>query len=154
MKIDYKQDKIIIYLKKEIIGTIDFDDVDYLEKYLKDLIIKLKNIYDIDIKGFYNIKIYIDSIYGAILELEAEDLDYGDYFNQIEMRIIPIYTVFLYKVEDYINIYGKIYTYKNNIYLKLDNKISYKDYIKVMDYAEIVYNNTDNILNFGKELSF
>ena len=154
MKIDYKQDKIIVYLKKEILGSIDFANVESLEKYLKDLIIKLKNIYYIDIKGFYNIKVYIDSIYGAILELDAEDLDYGDYFNQIEMRIIPIYTIFLYRVEDYLSICGKIYSYKNNIYLKLNENISYKDYIKVMDYAEIVYNNTDNILNFGKELSF
>ena len=154
MKIDNDNDQIIIYLKKELIGSVDFTDADCLEDYLKELIIKLKNIYNISIKGFYNIKVYIDDTYGAILELKAVDLDYGDYFEQIEMRIIPIYTNFLYKIDDYISGYGKIYSYKNNIYLKLKDNISYKDYLKVMDYAKIVYTNTDNILNFGTELSF
>ena len=153
MKIEVNYDKTIIYLKKEVIGSIDFDNVDNLEKYLKELIIKLKNIYNIEIKGFYNIKVFIDSLYGVILELEAEDLDYGDYFNQIEMRIIPIYTEFLYKVDDVININGKVYIYENNMFLRINKNISYKDYIKVMDYAKIVYNNTDNIIKYGYQLN-
>ena len=154
MKIELNQDITIIYLKKEIMGLLDFNNVDSLEEYLRKLICNLKNIYNIDIKGFYNIKIYIDNLYGAILELEAEDLDYGDYFNQIEMRIIPIYTDFLYQIDDYLFNLGKLYLYKNNIYLKANKDISYKDYIRVMDYAKIVYNNTDKIIDYGKELSF
>lgn len=153
MKIDFNQDKIIIYLKKETINNLDFDNIDDLEKYLKELILKLKNIYNIDIKGFYNIKVFIDNIYGVVLELEAENLDYGDYFNQIEMRIIPIYTEFLYEVDDYLNLFGSLYVYKKKIFLKLNKNIPYKDYIKVMDYAKIVYNNTDNIIKYGYQLT-
>ena len=148
------QNKTIIYLKKEIMGILDFNNIDNLEEYLRKIINNLKTIYNIDIKGFYNIKVYIDDLYGAILELEAEDLDYGDYFNQIEMRIIPIYTDFLYQIDDCMFKLGKIYSYKNNIYLKIDKDISFKDYISVMDYAKIVYNNTDKIIDYGRELSF
>ena len=153
MKIENDYNKTIIFLKKELVGSLDFNNIDSLENYLKELFLKLKNIYNMEIKGFYNIKVFIDSIYGMVLELEAEDLEYGDYFNQIEMRIIPIYTEFLYKIEDYINIKGKVYIYKNEIYLKVNKNISNKDYLKVMDHAKIVYNNTDNIIKYGYQLN-
>ena len=88
-----------------------------------------------------------------VLELEAEDIDYGDYYNQIEMRIIPIYTTFLYQVDDFINnIDVQTILYHDEFYLKIDKNISLKNYYLVMDYAKIVYNNTDNIIKYGKVL--
>lgn len=145
--------KIIVYLKKETTGKIDFANIDYLENYFRELLLKLRDVYDINIKGFYNVKVYIDELYGMVLELEAEDIDYGDYYNQIEMRIIPIYTTFLYQVDDFINnIDVQTILYHDEFYLKIDKNISLKNYYLVMDYAKIVYNNTDNIIKYGKVL--
>ena len=153
MKIEIEMEKIIVYLKKETTGKMDFTNIDYLENYFKELFLKLRDIYNLDIKGFYNVKVYIDELYGMVLELEAEDIDYGDYYNQIEMRIIPIYTVFLYQVDDYINNYAiQTILYHDNFYLKIDQNISLKNYYLVMDHAKIVYNNTDNIIKYGKVL--
>ena len=153
MKKEVFDNKIIIYLKKEIIGKMNFDDIDSLEDYFRDFFLKLKNIYNMELKGFYNVKVYIDDIYGVVLELEDEQIDYGDFYNQIEMRIIPIHVDFLYKIDNLMFIPNtELYIYKNNYYLKISNKINYKDYLLVMDYAKIVYNNTDNIIKYGKQL--
>ena len=146
-------DKVIIYVKKDNLHDIDFTNIEILESYFQELLKRLKDYYDIKIVGFYNIKVYIDDIYGIVLELENENIDYGDYYDQVEMRIIPIYTNFLYKVNDILNIKdSNIYLYKNDIYLKLSKNILLKDYYLVMDQAKIVYNNTDNIIKYGKPL--
>ena len=70
-----------IYLKKEIIGNINLRDKEILENYLRDLFKKLKDKYDIEIFGYYEIIVYIDEFYGVILHLEKEELDYYDYFK-------------------------------------------------------------------------
>ncbi len=154
MRLETDNDKIIVYLKKELIGSIDFSDMDNLENYFKNIFLKLKNIYEIELKGYYNINVYIDKIYGIVLELIQENIEYGEYLNQIEMRIIPINTTFLYLIDDLIKIENtNLYYYKNNIYLSCNENISKNDYIKVMDHAKIVYNNTDNIINYGKHIN-
>ena len=90
-----------IYVKKELINDLDFNDKDTLEKYLKKLFKTLKNKYSITIEGFYDIDVYIDKYYGVVFHLEKEDIDYYDYFkNQVDMRIITIDTEFMYEVED------------------------------------------------------
>ena len=113
MRLETDNDKIIVYLKKELIGSIDFSDMDNLENYFKNIFLKLKNIYEIELKGYYNINVYIDKIYGIVLELIQENIEYGEYFNQIEMRIIPINTTFLYLIDDLIKIENtNLYYYK------------------------------------------
>ena len=59
-----------IYVKKELINELDFNDKDTLEKYLKKLFKTLKNKYSITIEGFYDIDVYIDKYYGVVFHLE------------------------------------------------------------------------------------
>lgn len=153
MRIEIETKKIVVYLKKETTGKIDFTNIDYLENYFKELLLKLRDIYNLDIKGFYNVKVYIDELYGMVLELEVEDIDYGDYYNQIELRIIPVYTTFLYQIDDiFLNLDMQTILYHNHFYLKINKSITLKNYYLVMDHAKIVYNNTDNIIKYGKAL--
>lgn len=154
MKVDIVEDKIIVYIKKTTIKDVNFDSIDELETYFRALLLKLKNIYNININGFYNIKVFIDDVYGMVLDIEKERVDCYLDINQVEMRILPIHTCFLYKIEDLFKYKKtKIYEYKNNYYLKPDKKILYKDYLNLLENSKIVYNNTDNIIKYGLKIN-
>ena len=90
-----------IYIKKELIDNIDFNNKEDLQKYLKKLFKILKNKYGVVIEGFYDITVYVDKFYGVVIHMEKDDIEYYDYYrNQVDMRIITIETSFLYLVED------------------------------------------------------
>ena len=133
-----------IYIKKEFINNIDFNNKEEIEKYLKKLFKLLNNKYNIFIEGFYDITIYIDKYYGIILHLEKELLDYYEYYkNQVDMRLITINTEFMYLVNDIpLNIIDKIKIENkdNNIYIKLTKELTHIEMMNLMEFSEIVYN--------------
>ena len=134
---------IVIYLKKEVLDNNNFKEKEEIEKYLKKLFKILKNKYEITIEGFYNINIYIDKYYGAVLHLEKEDLDYFDYFkNQVDMKITIINTSFLYKVDDIpYDILNKfnVIVKNNNIYLEIKEELSPLEKMKLLENSKLIY---------------
>lgn len=132
-----------IYIKKDGLGNVDFNNKDNIEKYLKKLFRILKNKYFVKIEGFYNITIYIDKYYGVIFHLEKEELEYYDYFkNQVDMRIISIDTEFLYLVDDIPNELSnkiKICIINNNIYLKIKKELSNLEMMNLIENSKIIY---------------
>lgn len=152
MKLESKENILIIYLKKQLIDTIDFTKKNELEKYFKELFLKLKEYYNIKINGYYNINVYIDEFYGVVLELQKEELDYYEYFdNQVDMHILTEEVQFLYLIEDYfiineLNI-SKLYYYKDKYYI-LPNINT--DYNYLLENSEVVYKNTKEIIKFGR----
>ena len=131
-----------IYIKRELIDNIDFNNKTDLEKYLKKLFKILKNKYNIVIEGFYEITVYIDKYYGVIFHLEKEDIDYYDYFkNQVDMRIITIDTDFLYLVDDIPqNLLNKVdvIIIDKNIYLKIKENLSKVEMMKLLEISKVV----------------
>lgn len=152
MKLESKENILIIYLKKQLIDTIDFTKKNELEKYFKELFLKLKEYYNIKINGYYNINVYIDEFYGVVLELQKEELDYYEYFdNQVDMHILTEEVQFLYLIEDYfiineLNI-SKLYYYKDKYYI-LPNINT--DYNYLLENSEVIYKNTKEIIKFGR----
>ena len=132
-----------IYIKKELIDDIDFNNKEDLEIYLKKLFKNLKNKYKIVIEGFYDVTVYIDKYYGVILHLEKENLEYYDYFkNQVDMRIITIDSEFLYLVDDIpFDLLNKINIVVNNdrIYLKIKEELSKLEMMKLIESSKITY---------------
>ena len=95
------------------------------------------------------------SKYETIIELK----DYNkliNFTNEIEVKInIHTDTILLYKI-DYLIIKdlkynGNIYYYKNNFYLKINN-IEEKDYVKLSELSNIVYKNTEKIIENGLKI--
>lgn len=132
-----------IYIKKELVCDINFNNKDNLEGYLKKLFKILKNKYDIKIEGFYEITVYLDKFYGVVLHLEKDDLDYYDYFkNQVDMRIVTVDTNFMYLVDDIpkdILSKVKVYIEDNNIYLKLKDELTDLEMMELLENSELVY---------------
>ena len=142
LKLKYLKDILVIYLKKDLINNINFNVKDELEKYFKYLFNRLNEYYYLEIKGFYNIKVYIDNSYGVVLELKKEDIDYYDYLdNSVDMRITIINEDFLYRLNDIDIVYklcskGKVYKYKN---IFIIDKIPSSDYIKYSEFIDVIY---------------
>ena len=137
MKLIFKDNKIIVFLNKKL----DLDKIK-LENYFKKLFIKIKDRYSLKLNGYYDINVYIDDYYGSIIEIENEDLDYYNYFNQVDMEIKVNKTTFLYEIDfNYITkeILSKTIIYKlnNKLYFKLHDKNIVN---KIIEYSKIIYN--------------
>ena len=132
-----------IYIKRELIEDIDFNNKDDLENYLKKLFKTLKNKYNIIIEGFYDITVYIDKYYGVIFHLEKEDIDYYDYFkSQVDMRIITINTEFMYIIDDIpFSLLNKvdIFVKDNEIYLKIKEELTKMEMMELLENSSVVY---------------
>lgn len=148
MKIDVIHDKIVIYLKKDKVN-IDFKDEYRLESFLKKLFICLNDYYNIEIKGYYDVCVYIDNIYGMVLVLKSEDYDFYDYFDkQVDMRIKINKNKFLYKVDDLYNINlskYKIYKYLSDIYLLPKCNLNNIELGKLIEISDIIYDSNEII---------
>ena len=140
MKIETDQSKIIIYLSF-------FDkneEFDCSEENFKELFLKLKKYYKLDLKGYYKINVYQDKKYGIVLDIVKEDIEYIDYFNsQVEMKIIFYEEDFLYLLNNVYDIdilkKGKIYQ-KKDIYFKIINSLSKKEMLQLLENSKLIYN--------------
>ena len=143
MKIDFMDNTYVVYLNKYSIIDIDFSNTKALERDLKSLLRRLKKHYKIDIKGYYNITVYIDEYYGAVLKIE-EDNEYYDYFDDTIIRMKKVKSNFLYEVDDisyidnYINKF-KISINDNKIYLAINNELNENEYLNLLEISNIVY---------------
>ncbi len=125
MKVDIRDNNLIVFLIKSNVSDIDFFNKSKLEDYFKDLFLKINDNYDIEMNGSYDINVYIDEFYGMILEITKEDVEYFDYCDFIDMKInISKCKYFLYKLNGNLDRFngcdlylydGFIYAYPRNI---------------------------------------
>lgn len=112
---------------------IDYNNKEELGKYIKNIILKLKKMYNIILQGLYEIHVYIIKFFGFVLEIKNIDNYFG---KTVDLKIIvhsdeAIYLkVFRYELlEKYKNLkyfngyfYLDIYEFeKEDIYKFLEN---------------------------------
>lgn len=146
VKVDIISDnELVIYLYNNING-INFKEELCVKNFLKDLFVKLNDYYDIKIEGYYDVDVYIDEIYGIVLDLVKDDIDFYDYYsNTVDMKIIIKRCKFLYLVEDYDIDFKKFYVYKlvNNVYLLPKIKLNYIELGSLIENSKVIYNSDD-----------
>ncbi len=146
MKIEQCDDfKTIVYVKNSF---VDFEDKELIEEYFIDLFSKLRQYYNMEIKGYYNIKIYVDTYYGSVFEIIKEEIEYFEYSDTVDMRAsIPIKSDFLYKTEDFywINkeLKNKITLYKDkeNLYISLNELVNNNVFALILENTNLIYKN-------------
>lgn len=143
MKLTFKDNKIVVFLNKPIkLKEIKSED------YFRKLFINIKNKYNLKLNGYYKINVYMDKFFGSVIEIENQEIDYYDYFNQIDMEIKVIMSTFLYEINyEYINksILDKIIIYKlkDKLYIKiLDESVINR----IIEYSKIIYDNSAKII--------
>lgn len=153
MKIDFRDNNLIVFLNKKMVSGVDFFNKSILEKYFRDLFLKFNETYDIDMNGSYNINVFADDNYGIVLEIEKEEIEYFDYYDVVDMNItISKYNKFLYKLNNYIDNLGKIYLYNENLYLEPINIDFFKMGL-LIENSEVVYGKKCiDIIKNGKEV--
>ena len=141
MKIKFVDNlKFNIYVRKDEINKINIKEKIEIEKYIRNIINKLKNIYKLNIEGFYNINIYVDKYYGLEIVFNKELSEYYDYFNgQIEFNISIKRVCFLYKLDNISKkMLNKFETKKieNDLYLKIDKELNQKEFMNLIEHTE------------------
>ena len=145
MKLVLEDNKLVIFLNKLYINNFDIDDKRATEKFLRDLISRIKVKYDLEFDGYYNINVYTDNIYGFIISIEKENLEYFDYFNgQIEFSVKIIKSEFLYKLEEILDkeLLSKciIYKIKDKFYLRPKENLTTKEMGWLLENTRIIFN--------------
>ena len=131
-----------------------------LSEYLKNIFSKIKDKYDIEIYGYYDVVIYLNKIYGMIIKLIKEDTEYLNYYSkQIEMKIvIADDNLLLYKINDFDGLdkniisNSNIYLYDKNLYLELNDNYNFISLGNLLEFADIVFENTEVIKKRGEKI--
>ena len=151
MKIELLDDyNYTLYLNNLYIKDLNLDNKEDIENYLKKLFLIIKNRYDIDISGMFEIDIYVNNKYGIVIDIFKEDLEYLDYFsNQIDMQVNIIKdSIFLYELDSFIE--KNLYKYNHKYYIdveEIDNPIIYEQGNLV--FGEYVI----EVLKYGKKVN-
>lgn len=141
MKIETRDNNLIVFLNKKISSKIDIKNKINLEKHFQNLFQKLNDLYEMKLYGSYEIILY-DNPYGIILEITKQDIDYFEYSDIIDMKInISKYNEVIYKIKDNIeqikNI-SEIYKYKDNIYC-IPKTESFEKAGIILENSDIIY---------------
>ena len=136
MKIEFNNDKIIIYLYQI---KLNFDNLNTLNSDIKKILIKLIDKYNVNLFGYSKVNIYHNNKYGSILEIEK--IYNNDEFNvsTIDLRIIVYRNVpmFLEFDDFYFVKKPKHLIMKNNKYYIDINDIN--NIIKYIEFGKIKY---------------
>ena len=157
MRLVINDGKFIVFLNKY--NKIDFENKLKLEKYFRNLFTTIKDKYNIEVNGYYDINIYNEKNYGVIIEIESEDLEYYNYFNQIDMEINVLKdSLFLYEINyEFIDnsILDNFICYKmqDRIYLKAKDIVPENVLSKVLECSHILYGSkVEKIMKQGKKV--
>lgn len=114
-------DNLIVFLNRFYADKYQFSIENNLEDCFRNFFKILNNNYNIEINGYYDIKVYQDKIYGFILNIKREDVDFYSYYDDhIDMKIsILKANKFVFKIDDYSLVNKDILKY---CYLLKDNK--------------------------------
>ena len=119
---------------------IDIYDHDNIESFVKDIFNKHLKKYNLTGRILFNV--YIDRLYGMIIEIKKLNDLIIDKLIDIKIKF-NLNISFLYEVEYFYlidnNIFNQnIYYYKDKFYLEIINDINEKDYINLISNSIIV----------------
>lgn len=143
-------DSYILFLSNDYIGTIDFDSKEEIGLYLKKIIVLLKNRYDLVLRGFYEVNIYINEKIGLFIEIENIE-DYDFMTEDIDLRIVVHFDSDVYfKTDNYdvISNYSRIKFLNDNYYVSVED-ISVNDIVKLIESGDFIYGDSCNKIDRG-----
>jgi hypothetical protein len=155
MKIEKKDNTLIVFLNKKIISRINLNNRIEQEKSFQKIFDRLNTIYNLEINGQYEINMYNNEQYGIILEIKQKESEYFDYYDTIDMNIIiSKYNDIIYRVENLYKVENTdIYIYNGEIYIEPKN-IKFEKLGLIMENSEIIYGKKANIIKKkGKRLN-
>ena len=139
MKIISNGDKLSVF----VINNKDID-LDNLDMYMKELIIKLRRKYRKDIYGFYKVDVYVKDKIGMIIDFNLEEEI--DFFRDlVDLKVVVHEEADLFlKFSDYFLFdKKKVYFFEGEYYVDIDD-VSDKEFLEKLEFCDTIY---------GEELS-
>lgn len=143
------QGSYTLFLSNEYIGDLDYNSKEDLGVFLKDLILLLKDDYDLVLNGFYEVNIYINNKLGMFIEINNID-DYDTCDLDVDLKIVVHFdSKFYFKTDnfDIVTNYSDVKFLDNNYYLNLDY-IDIDEVIKIIEFGEFIYGDDCNFIKF------
>lgn len=139
MKIISNGDKLSVF----VINNKDID-LNNLDTYMKELIIKLRRKYRKDIYGFYKVDVYVKDKIGMIIDFNLEEeIDFFRDLVDLKVVVHEDVDVFL-KFSDYFLFdKKKVYFFEGEYYVDIDD-VSNKEFLEKLEFCDTIY---------GEELS-
>ena len=156
LKIIDENNFLLFVINKKDIPALDEQ---ILGDYLKKIFVKIKEKYNINVYGYYNVVIYKDDNYGMIIKLSHEELEYLSYYDrQIEMKIVISDGQVFYKIDNIYDIDERIitksdiYLYQNELYLFLNEKIDFILLGSLIENSLVLFEDANLIKEFGEKI--
>ena len=120
MKIEYiNNNEYIVYLNKYYYCF----NKDTIDRYLNKIFKRIKKEYNIDIYSTFNVRCYINNIYGVILNIKRDNDPFLKYKEKTNTNIVFYYdSTFLYEISDYFikdKLDCNVYKYDDKYYIEL-----------------------------------
>lgn len=130
MKIEViDDDRFIIYYSLILDDILEYD-IEDIKLFIKLLVVRLDSKFNLDIKGYYNLDVYVNKI----LILEFYKID--EYCDKVDLNIIiHLNSTILVKFDDYFLNENKKYLYKDKYYMKIEDI----DFNKYIEFIEFIY---------------
>ncbi len=134
MKIISNGDKLSVF----VINNKDID-LNNLDMYMKELIIKLRRKYRKDIYGFYKVDVYVKDKIGMIIDFNLEEeIDFFRDLVDLKVVVHEDADVFL-KFSDYFLFdKKKVYFFEGEYYVDIDD-VSDKEFLESLEFCDTVY---------------
>ena len=133
MKVEFKNEKIIVYLYNY---DIDINNIDEINDWIKKLFIKLIKRYKLDFYGYNIVSVYHNKKYGLVLETTKLYQIYHS--SVIDLKIIIYKDVEMYlEFDDYyfLNQPKHLFMKNNKYYLNINN---IKNISKYIEYGKLI----------------
>lgn len=122
-------DRFIVYYSLILDDILEYE-IEDIKLFIKLIVIRLQNKYNVNIKGYYHLDVYVNKI----LILEFYKID--EYSERVDLDIvIHLNSTILVKFDDYFLTNNRKYLYKNKYYLKIEDI----DFVKYIEFVEFVY---------------
>ncbi len=126
-----------IYVNRAYIKEVDFASKDSISKYAKELVLKLKRLYNIVLMGFYEMKVYVHKEIGIFVELKPIDDDFDFFTIDLKVIILLNQEFFLKTLNfDYVDSLKPLYYHNGYYYASLEHE---KNYLTYLELGSLVY---------------
>lgn len=130
----------IVFLSNDYIGDIDYTSKGKIGLYLKKIIVILKKRYNLVLKGFYEVNVYINKKVGMFIEINKIG-EYDFDTEEIDLKIVVHFdSDFYFKTDNYdvISKYKNIKFFEDSYYIDVDD-IGDNEVIKIIEMGEFIY---------------
>ena len=138
MKVEIINDENMeIFLNKYNFINIDINDKDSLLTEIKNILIKINNRYNLNLCGFYKIKVYPNKNIGVFLNIIK--IDDNEFNNEADFRIVIYPNEKFFFETEYFDVLPEsslIRYYQNKFYIDIND---FNNIDKYMDMGKIIY---------------